>query len=261
MIAAQMCPAGEKRLADGEPCIPSILANYLYCLKSSGGGKIEIVRKDDAGIVNRLEVNVGGKGSGVIIKGEASGGVKKEEASRAVMELAEKLDPSLAQICERLAKPASVERTRPRAAEPARTMAAGGTADASTFFTRLKGSWTASESVAPRNPWECGQPLQTKRTVSVETLSADGRTMSGQFEVHSRCPDWPRAGLFRSGKATYAVTEGSPSRVLGTFLTTSCSVGGQPCDSDGIGTKSTMTLELVDSAVLRSDGGRLWRRK
>ena len=105
------CPAGQAKLRDGEPCIPNHLRNYLYCLSQSGGGKVEVVKKEESTTSSRLEVTIGGKGSGVIIKGEGSGSVRKEEEARALKELSEKLDPSLTKNCKDLA-------TAPRSAAP-----------------------------------------------------------------------------------------------------------------------------------------------
>jgi hypothetical protein len=47
-----------------------------------------------------LEINVQGKGSGIVVKGEGGAGVKKSEASRVGKELSERLDPTLAARCE-----------------------------------------------------------------------------------------------------------------------------------------------------------------
>ena len=41
-VAADTCAPGQRRLNNGEPCIPETLFNYLYCLKKSGDGKVEV---------------------------------------------------------------------------------------------------------------------------------------------------------------------------------------------------------------------------
>lgn len=106
-IAADTCAPGQRRLNNGEPCIPEMLHNYLYCLSKFGEGKVEIVRKGDSSTTRGLEVNVSGKGSGVIFKGEGSGGSKQAEANRAVKEVSERIDPSLAKRCQEIAGSAS----------------------------------------------------------------------------------------------------------------------------------------------------------
>jgi len=72
-------------------------------LSQSGGGKIELRKKDDVSKSSSLEVAIGGKGTGVVIKGEATGSVKTAEVARAVKELNEKLDPALTKNCKELA--------------------------------------------------------------------------------------------------------------------------------------------------------------
>ncbi len=104
-FAQQTCPSGQSRLGGEEPCIPSQLFNYLYCLKQSGGGKIEVVERDDTTKARSLEVNIEGKGSGVVIKGEGIGGFKSAETTRVLKELNEKLDPSLTSNCKEFASP------------------------------------------------------------------------------------------------------------------------------------------------------------
>lgn len=100
----QACKSGERQLNSGEPCIPAGLFNYLYCLKQSGGGKIEVQKKSDDSTSKQLEIAVGGKGSGVVLSGELSGGFKKAETQRAARELSEKLDPTLAARCQSIAE-------------------------------------------------------------------------------------------------------------------------------------------------------------
>lgn len=103
--AQAACASGQARLKDGDPCIPSHLVNYLYCLGGSGGGRVEVKKKEDASSSKQLEVTIGGKGSGVVIRGEGSGSVKNAEVTRVLKELDEKLDPSLTKNCKELASP------------------------------------------------------------------------------------------------------------------------------------------------------------
>lgn len=102
--ADETCANNQRKLHPGEPCIPEPLFNYLYCLSNSGGGKIEVVKKEQTETTKDLEINVQGKGSGVVIKAEGGGGFKSSEASRAGKELSEKLDPTLAAHCESILK-------------------------------------------------------------------------------------------------------------------------------------------------------------
>lgn len=102
--SAEVCEAGQRRLNDGEPCIPEVLFNYLYCLSKSGGGKVEIATKTDSSGTKAREISVGGKGSGVVVAGEGNLAVKQQDASRAVREISERIDPSLASKCESLAR-------------------------------------------------------------------------------------------------------------------------------------------------------------
>jgi hypothetical protein len=103
--AADSCKSGEKKLATGEPCIPEYLFNYLYCLKQSNNGKVEVVEKSDVSGGKELEINVAGGASGVVIKGQASGGYKTSDTHRAVQELSEKIDPHLAEYCVQMKNP------------------------------------------------------------------------------------------------------------------------------------------------------------
>ena len=116
-VAADTCAPGQRRLNNGEPCIPETLFNFLYCLSILGGGKVEIISKGDSSTTRVLEVNVSGKGSGVIFKGEGSGGSKQAEANRAVREVSERIDSSLAKRCQDLASSASPP-TPPSAKSP-----------------------------------------------------------------------------------------------------------------------------------------------
>ena len=111
-LAQQACPSGQSRLREGEPCIPAALFNYLYCLSQSGGGKIEVVKKDDTTKSTGYEVNIGGKGSGVVISGEGSGTFKSTETTRAIKELSEKLDPSLTKNCRELSSAIATPSTK-----------------------------------------------------------------------------------------------------------------------------------------------------
>src|SRR5690349_2140204 len=77
-FAADACDKGEKRLHPTEECIPKLLFNYLYCLEKSGGGRVEVNRRDVKDTSNDLEIRIGGKGAGVIVKGEGDARLKKE---------------------------------------------------------------------------------------------------------------------------------------------------------------------------------------
>ncbi|MEB0060141.1 hypothetical protein [Variovorax sp. LG9.2] len=100
---SQTCANGEKRLHAEDECIPQLLFNYLYCLQSSGGGKVEVIRKDGDENSPSSEINFSGKGSGVVIKGEGAVGFKHSDVTKATRELQEKLNPALADKCERIA--------------------------------------------------------------------------------------------------------------------------------------------------------------
>ena len=113
-VAADTCAPGQRRLNNGEPCIPETLFNYLYCLKKSGDGKVEVAIKGDSSTTRGLEVTVGGKGSGVIFKGEGSVGFKQAEANRVAKEVSERIDPSLAARCQALSRPGAVPASRPK---------------------------------------------------------------------------------------------------------------------------------------------------
>src|SRR5687768_5351282 len=102
-MGADNCANGQRQLNAGEPCIPEALFNYLYCLSRSGGGKIEVSKKDENSGSKALEVSLSGKGSGVVISGEGAVGYKTSDANRTVKELVEKIDPTLAANCKDLA--------------------------------------------------------------------------------------------------------------------------------------------------------------
>lgn len=102
--AADLCPASQRKLNEGEPCIPEVLFNYLYCLSKSGGGKVEIGAKTDMSDSKGREISVGGKGSGVVISAAGALSIKQQDATRAVREVSERIDPSLASKCESFAR-------------------------------------------------------------------------------------------------------------------------------------------------------------
>jgi len=104
-VSAQQasCHAAHARLRDGEPCIPFQLVAYLYCLRQSGDGKIEVIRRQDITISRSLEVKIAGKASGVVLQSGAQGGVNQVEVTRVLQQLNEKLDPSLTRNCKDLA--------------------------------------------------------------------------------------------------------------------------------------------------------------
>jgi len=99
VAAAECIDPGEKVLRPGEPCMPASLIAYLYCLQKSGGGKIEFTSRATNDATSETQVSIGGKASGIILKGETSGKVSKFESSKATKELQEKLDPTLATNC------------------------------------------------------------------------------------------------------------------------------------------------------------------
>jgi hypothetical protein len=103
VASSQTCPPQQNRLKDGEPCIPTLLFNYLYCLKNSNSGEVEVVERGGNSQSKQLEINVAGKGSGVIVQGEGGGGFKQGTASTVTQELQRKLDPTLASKCESIA--------------------------------------------------------------------------------------------------------------------------------------------------------------
>lgn len=112
-LSSESCPKGEKRLRANEECIPASLFNYLYCLQQSGGGKIEVIRKSGDETTKNLEIQLSGKGSGVVIKGEGGGAIKKSDATKAARELQEKLDPSLSANCKYFANETAAKATSP----------------------------------------------------------------------------------------------------------------------------------------------------
>lgn len=99
-VVAQSCPSGLRKLSNGEPCIPEQLFNYLYCLKQSGGGKIEVQEKSNNSATKKLEISVEGKAAGVILSGGGAAGFKKEDVQRSAKEFSQKLDPTLAERCQ-----------------------------------------------------------------------------------------------------------------------------------------------------------------
>ncbi len=112
---AQSCTNGEKRLHAEDECIPPLLFNYLYCLQISGGGKVEVVKRSGDQNSKSAEIQLSGKGSGVILKGAAAVGYKQADVNNATRELQEKIDPTLAAKCERIAT--SITGTLPRTEE------------------------------------------------------------------------------------------------------------------------------------------------
>ena len=117
-VAADTCAPGQRSLTNGEPCIPETLFKYLYCLKKSGDGKVEVAIKGDSSTTRGLEVTVGGKGSGVIFKGEGSVGFKQAEADRVAKEVSERIDPSLAARCQALSGRGAVTVSQPKPPKP-----------------------------------------------------------------------------------------------------------------------------------------------
>jgi hypothetical protein len=106
--AEEACPANTNRLTSGEPCIPLRLFTYLYCLKNSGGGRVEVHELDDKDRGKTFEIVLNGKGSGVIIKGEGAGTFKSTEADRAIHDVSAKMDATLVERCERQAREISL---------------------------------------------------------------------------------------------------------------------------------------------------------
>jgi hypothetical protein len=107
---SQTCPASTKILSAGGPCIAENLFNYLYCIEKSGGGKIEIVKKENSSSSADIEVKMAGEGSGILIKGGGSGSFSKKEAAVSSKELSEKLDPNLVKNCATLLAPSTVSK-------------------------------------------------------------------------------------------------------------------------------------------------------
>jgi hypothetical protein len=67
--------------------------------------------------VKDLEIKLHGKGSGVVMKGEGSGGFATSESAKVAKEIREKLDPTLAAQCEKLANAItqrSASKTKPK---------------------------------------------------------------------------------------------------------------------------------------------------
>lgn len=103
-FGADECAAGKSKLKAGEPCIPELLFNYLYCLINSGGGNVEVHTVNSSDAKNNLVVGVKGAGSGVIIKGEAGGDYSKSSVVVATNEIQAKLSPDLAARCQSMAE-------------------------------------------------------------------------------------------------------------------------------------------------------------
>ena len=103
-LAQTGCPKGEKRLRPTEECLPPVLFNYLYCLEKSGGGKIEVRKKENTENTRALEIGLAGSAGGVILKGAANTGYKKNDTDKAVREIEERIDPSLAAKCQAIAR-------------------------------------------------------------------------------------------------------------------------------------------------------------
>jgi hypothetical protein len=102
-FADDACKSGERKLDSNAPCMPEKLVDYLYCLQQSGGGKIEFTSKEGSDNSSALQITLGGKASGVIVKGDASGSYSSSEAAKATKELEAKLDPSLTANCKKIA--------------------------------------------------------------------------------------------------------------------------------------------------------------
>lgn len=98
------CAAGTKRLAEKEPCIPTPLFNYLYCLSKSGDGKISVVKKASTANTASNNTTVAASGSGVVISIGGSIDLKRDEVKKAISEIEQKIDPSLASKCESFAR-------------------------------------------------------------------------------------------------------------------------------------------------------------
>lgn len=103
VAAAPECPSGHQRLEVNDPCIPDVLFNYLYCLKKSGGGMIEVKEGGSDASSRTTEIQVKGNASGVVVKGGAEVGFKQGDLNAATRELQKTIDPSLATKCEKFA--------------------------------------------------------------------------------------------------------------------------------------------------------------
>ena len=102
-FADDACRDGERRLQPGVPCIPATMYNYLICLSSSGGGRIEVSTTDDSSGEKKFDIKVAGAGEGVIVKAGGSVTVGHSDASRAVKKFSETFDKTLAANCKDLA--------------------------------------------------------------------------------------------------------------------------------------------------------------
>lgn len=234
-IAQPVCPQGQGRLRDGEPCIPVHLLNYLYCLSHSGGGKIEIVKKEERSHSDELEISIGGKGSGVIISVEGAGGIKREEASRALKELSEKLDPSLAKNCKDLAV---VPQQSP-------------TPDVSMIFPQLAGRWVSNMSRPTSNVWNCRTDRSLQFALTFESFDVGSRTFHGTFYNSDVCPGSPQWPSEQSGKVIYEIVRRDPLQLLARFVTTTCIKDGAECSAGAFGTDPVPVTVYVDGGLLK----------
>jgi len=119
-FAAENCSDGQRRIAQGEPCIPASMFEYLYCLSQSGGGRVEVSTSEGAAGSKKWNIKVAGQGSGVVVKGSGSVEVGRDEASQAVKESIQKYSGSLPENCKALAMIASAPMAPPR--EPKKEM-------------------------------------------------------------------------------------------------------------------------------------------
>lgn len=103
VLAESACGDGERRLNPGEPCIPATMANYLFCLSQSGGGRIEVSTKEESSSDKKYGIKVTGQGSGVVVKAGGSVEGNRSEAIQAAQTSTEKRDPSLAANCKEFA--------------------------------------------------------------------------------------------------------------------------------------------------------------
>ena len=113
------CPTGEKRLRPAEECIPVALFNYLYCLERSGGGRVEVVKRDETNKNKTYRIDLAGEGKGIIVAGSAKGGISASDSQKVINELKEVLDKSLVARCATFARPASKKPLTSKPASPA----------------------------------------------------------------------------------------------------------------------------------------------
>lgn len=112
-FAAENCSDGQRRIAQGEPCIPASMFEYLYCLSQSGGGRVEVATSEGAAGSKKWNIKVAGQGSGVVVKGSGSVEVGRDEASQAVKESIQKYSGSLPENCKAIAMIASTPNMAP----------------------------------------------------------------------------------------------------------------------------------------------------